>query len=109
MGERPYTVMSLADRWGCSEGLIRNMIRRGELTCVRFGTLIRIPAVEVERAECPKNIASNDSAAPTQSSIRETESASVNGYTRPTGLERKLRRGEAGAAATVHRGPWDGS
>lgn len=50
---RPYSVASLAERWTCSQGLIRSMIRRGEIRVLRFGNLIRIPASEVERLERP--------------------------------------------------------
>lgn len=49
---RPFSVPQLAHRWGCSEGLIRKMIRDGRLQCFRPGTLIRISAAEVERFEC---------------------------------------------------------
>ncbi|MDK2756423.1 MAG: hypothetical protein KYX66_06775 [Blastomonas fulva] len=48
----PFSVRSLADRWECSEGLIRKMIRNGTLQSFTIGTLIRIPVSEVERIEC---------------------------------------------------------
>lgn len=48
---RPYSVPQLAARWGCSDGLIYKLIREGRLQCFRPGTLIRIPAAEVERYE----------------------------------------------------------
>jgi len=48
---RPYTVRSLAERWSCSEGMIRKMIKDGTLQCFTIGTLIRIPVAEVERIE----------------------------------------------------------
>lgn len=52
---KPYSVAALADRWGCSETCIRDMIHRRELSCFRAGRLIRIPAWEVERVECGSN------------------------------------------------------
>jgi excisionase family DNA binding protein len=109
MTRRAYTVASLAQEWECSEGVIRKAIADGRLGCFRLGTLIRIPAEEVRRFEC-QNTPSRDSAAPTQSSGEtRPESATACGYTRPTGLERKLRRGEAGTRGAVHPGPWAGS
>lgn len=47
----PLSLRQLADRWDCSEGLVRKMIERGELHSFRIGVLIRIPAVEVDRFE----------------------------------------------------------
>ena len=43
---RPFSVPQVAERWGCSEGLVRKLIRSGELACFRPGTLIRIAAAE---------------------------------------------------------------
>jgi len=48
---RPYSIAQLADRWGCSDSMIRKLINQGQLTCFRIGTLIRIPASEVVRFE----------------------------------------------------------
>ncbi len=58
---RPYSVPQLAERWGCSEGLIRKLINTGELQCFRPGALIRISAAEVERYECQSSTASSAS------------------------------------------------
>jgi excisionase family DNA binding protein len=49
---RPYSPQTLAERWGCSDQKIRNMLDAGELSGFRLGKLIRIPASEVERYEC---------------------------------------------------------
>jgi excisionase family DNA binding protein len=48
---RPLSVAQLAERWGCSQGLVRKLIREGRLQCFRPGQLIRIKAAEVERYE----------------------------------------------------------
>ena len=48
---RPFSVRQVAERWECSEGLVRKLIRSGALQCFRLGTLIRISAAEVERFE----------------------------------------------------------
>ncbi|QUM70831.1 helix-turn-helix domain-containing protein [Sphingopyxis granuli] len=48
---RPYSVPQLAERWGCSDSMIRKLINLGELKCFRIGALIRIAAAEVERFE----------------------------------------------------------
>lgn len=50
-GPRPYSVAQLAERWDCSQGLIRKLIRNGELQPFTLGTLIRITAAEVQRFE----------------------------------------------------------
>src|SRR3546814_15793679 len=63
---RSYSVPQLAERWGCSDSMIRKLINEGELQSFRIGVLIRISAAEVERYEkCPAEptspIPSNDS------------------------------------------------
>lgn len=50
--EPPFSVRSLAERWSCSEGAVRSVIRNGELGHFRVGDLIRVPAEEVRRFEC---------------------------------------------------------
>src|SRR3546814_3671111 len=70
---RPYSVPQLAERWGCSDSMIRKLINEGELQSFRIGVLIRISAAEVERYEkCPaeptSHIPSNDSGEVTPSS-----------------------------------------
>lgn len=50
---RPYTVESLAARWGVSAPTVYAMIKRGEIKAFRAGrTPLRIAAAEVERHEC---------------------------------------------------------
>ena len=48
---RPYSVPRLAERWGCSDSLVRKLIYSGDLQSFRIGNLIRVPAAEVERYE----------------------------------------------------------
>ena len=48
---RVFTVKSLAAHWGCSAGLVRNMIARGELTAFRYGNLVRITREAVAEVE----------------------------------------------------------
>jgi len=48
---QPYLIAQLADRWGCSDSMIRKLIKQGELTCFRIGALTRIAAAEVQRFE----------------------------------------------------------
>lgn len=103
--DRPFTVPALAKRWGCSEGLIRKMIERGELSSFRLGVLIRVPASEVAKIECPT--ASNDSDADLQSSGARTESDEGERSTPKIGRARKPRPDASGKQATIHRGPWD--
>lgn len=47
----PFSVTQLAERWGCSTGLVRKLIDAGSLQCFRLGILIRIRVAEVERYE----------------------------------------------------------
>lgn len=50
--QRPYSPERLAERWDCSAGKVRSMIRSGELVAFRLGKQYRISAAEVERIEC---------------------------------------------------------
>lgn len=105
--ERCYTVASLADAWGCSEGVIRKLVRGGELGCFRLGTLIRIPVEEVARFEC-QNTRSSDSEAATQSSIETPPADDIASDYEPRivlGQKRRLG-GDGPQGATVHHGPW---
>lgn len=52
---RPYTPETLANRWGVSATMIRNMCSDGAITYFRVGKLYRIPAQAVEEYECQKS------------------------------------------------------
>ena len=108
MHARAFTVSSLAREWECSESVIRKLVRQGHLRCFRIGTLIRIPADEVQRFEC-QNIASNDSAEDMPSSGESAEPDEDEDFTPRIGRARRPRPGEFGRPATIHRGPWAGS
>lgn len=104
----PFSVRTLAQRWECSEGVIRKMIEEGRLKPFRIGVLIRIPAAEVERFEQCQNTPSSDSAPATLSSGEtRTERGTGISLPRPIGLERKQRPASAGSSAPVIRGPWE--
>lgn len=103
---RPFTVPALAQRWECSEGLVRKMIERGELSSFRLGTLIRIPAAEVAKIEC--HTASNDSEADLQSSGARTGGDEGERSTPKIDRARRPRPAASGKQATIHRGPWEG-
>lgn len=50
--DRPMRPQQVAERWGCSEKHVRNLIKRGELGHFRLGgRLLRIPASAVEEYE----------------------------------------------------------
>jgi excisionase family DNA binding protein len=106
----PFTIPKLAERWECSEGLIRKMIDRGELNSFRIGILFRIPAEEVARIECQNLTACSDSGATSPSSI-ETSAANESeaGSTPKIGRARKPKPVGGGPGATIHHGPWVGS
>jgi len=52
--QRAFSVRSLAERWQCSDGLVRSMIARGELRSFRYGNLIRITAEAVAEVEAKR-------------------------------------------------------
>lgn len=39
---RNFSVKTLAERWDCSDGLVRKLIASGELRSFRYGNMIRI-------------------------------------------------------------------
>ena len=102
--DRPFTVPNLANRWKCSQGLVRKMIGRGELSSFRLGTLIRIPASEVAKIEC--RTASNDLGEGSPLSGEKTENAEGAHSTPKIDRARKPKHAAFGKQATVHRGPW---
>jgi len=102
-----YTPRTLAERWQCSESLIRKMVKAGQLQKLPLGALVRISADEVRRFEC--NTRSSDSEAGSLWSGETQESAAAEPSTPPIGRARKPRPGEFGKPGTVHRGPWAGS
>ena len=105
--ERPFTVPTLAARWECSEGLVRKMIERGELSAFRLGVLIRIPASEVAKVECQSLTASNDLGEGSPLSGERESNGGDEGSTPKIGRARKPRPAASGKQATIHRGPWD--
>ena len=46
-----YTARTLADHWRCSPATVYREIDRGNLACVRIGSIIRIPHRAVEEYE----------------------------------------------------------
>ena len=100
-----YTVASLAERWECSTGAVRNLIARGDLSCFRIGTLIRISAAEVERFEC-QTTPSNASEGDMPLSGERAESGEGGHSTPQIDRARKPRPADYGKAATIHPGPW---
>lgn len=48
----PFTVKTIAERWQCSEGVVRKLIRAGKIPSFKIGDLIRVAAEEVAKYEC---------------------------------------------------------
>lgn len=48
------TPTQIADRWGCSLGVVRNLIHSGQLAAFRVGKLLRIPEEAVIQFEKKK-------------------------------------------------------
>lgn len=109
--ERPYSVPQLAERWGCSEGLVRKLIREGRLHCFRPGSLIRISVAEVERFECQmhRNSPSSASEAGSPSSIDTPEGASDANSTPRIERAQRQRPALSGSHPGIVRGPWAGA
>jgi len=42
-----FTYQDVARRWQCSVATVARLVKRGDLPCVRIGTLVRIAAVAV--------------------------------------------------------------
>ena len=54
MSEHPYSIKSLAERWGCSEAHVRGLIKSGKLRAFNLGgKLLRIASEEVHKWENP--------------------------------------------------------
>jgi excisionase family DNA binding protein len=108
--QRPcYTVQQLAERWHCHRSHVYRMIDRGEILPFRIGGLVRIPASEVERIECPNSprSACSDSVADGPLSGKmPPASAGVTASTRPIGLGQRPKPGGDGRPATVLPGRW---
>jgi excisionase family DNA binding protein len=45
------SVAQLAEMWGCSKNHVYNVVNRGELPCIRVGTLLRFRREDVEAYE----------------------------------------------------------
>lgn len=104
---KPYSPETLAERWGCSEGLIYKLVREGRLQCFRPGSLIRIAADEVERFEC-QTTASNDCEAVSPPSIASMESGSEDSSPRRIARAPRRKLASSGQGLTLVRGPSDG-
>lgn len=87
----PFTVETLAERWGCSPGAIRNRINAGEIQVFRIGTLIRIPANEVEKIECPNMLSSASEAGSPSSGMMRPAGGVARSLPRPIGQERRRK------------------
>lgn len=104
----PFSVRTLAQRWGCSEGAIRKRIAEGSLHTFRIGVLIRIAASEVMRIEQCQITPSNDSEADGRScGAPETESGIGNSLPRLTEQAPRLRLASDGGSRKAPQAPWE--
>ena len=92
----PFTIDSLAERWGCSANQVRNQIRAGEIRTFKIGALVRIPAAEVERVECLNTVSSDSEVVSQSSTATTTVSGVARSLPRPIGLARRQRPANAG-------------
>ncbi|UAB77006.1 helix-turn-helix domain-containing protein [Erythrobacter sp. SCSIO 43205] len=98
-----FTVASLSERWECSEGTVRNMIKREQLASFRIGALIRIPSKEVERVECQHTQCSGFETG-SLSSGKTTANDDEDGCTPTIGRARKPRLDNFGKPQTIDLG-----
>jgi excisionase family DNA binding protein len=96
MGPNPYSVASLAARWGCHQSVVRRLIRKGVLQSFPVGALIRISAAEVERYEC-NGSGSRGTEASTSSNITTVTDATAVRSTRELWRQRTLKQATSSA------------
>lgn len=94
MNDRPLLPRQLAERWGCSERHVRNLIAAGQLRHFRLGgRLLRIPASAVEEYERRQSVEAVSKTLP--SSPAEAASPAVRRRRPERSLMRALARGKA--------------
>lgn len=94
MIDRPLLPRQVAERWGCSERHVRNLIAAGQLRHFRLGgRLLRIPASAVEEYERHQSVEAVPTTAP--SSPADAVFAAVRKRRPGTGLLRALARRKA--------------
>lgn len=87
---RPFTPETLANRWGVSPTMVRNMCGSGQLDHFRLGKLYRIPAKAVEDYECQTSAL--DALEAGSASTGEMNRESANGISLRHAPERKRRQ-----------------
>lgn len=90
MSDRPYSIATLAERWGCSDDVVRRLVSQGHLQSFRVGALIRVSAAEVERYEC-KGSALQDTGASLSLSSTTTKDDTAVRSTREMWRQRGLK------------------
>ena len=90
MTGRPFSVATLAERWGCSDDVVRRLIAKGALQSFRVGALIRVSAAEVERYECSGS-GSHDTGGSSPLSSTTIKDATVERSTRELWRQRTLK------------------
>jgi len=82
MNERPYTVATLAQRWGCSDTFIYDQIKAERLQAMRFGgKLLRIKPEAVEEYECRATLGASDASPESGQTDRPTGTGASSGLT----------------------------
>jgi excisionase family DNA binding protein len=81
---KPYSVQTLCERWNCTPGVIRRMIRRGELKVFHIGSLTRIAAEEVERWETTGSQGTGESSPSSGTKEAADSAARLARLTRPS-------------------------
>lgn len=91
---RPLLPREVAERWGCSERHVRDLIASGQLGHFRVGErLLRIPAAAVEEYERCQSVEAVST--PPPNSPADAVSAAVRKRRPDTGLLRALARRKA--------------
>lgn len=77
---RVYTPDTLAAEWCVSGSTVRNMIKRGQLRAVRFGSQYRILREDVEDYLCTNSLSGGSKVDTSFPGKERTETANASGY-----------------------------
>ena len=77
---RVYTPDTLAAEWQVSGSTVRNMIKRGQLRAVRFGSQYRILRKDVEDYLCTNSLSAGSTAGSSSHGTMQTASENGSGY-----------------------------
>lgn len=92
-----YRVATLAERWDCSTGKVRALIRTGALQALDLGGMVRIPASSVTayEARCQMPVALASCASPDDGTGTPTGGAEISAIASARARRTALRRSDS--------------